>query len=91
MAPHYLRFAQALALVSGIAAPACSSHHVLEPSSDASTSDAPPLADAGTDPCATCECVFGGDMPDPPESCAARGALWCCGVIGPLAPPELPA
>ena len=94
--PRFLRFAQALALVSGIGAlPACSMHHIPEPGTDAGGGDAT-VADAGTDapyvdPCASCECVFGGDRPPPPESCEARGTPMCCYAIGPLAPPNLRA
>lgn len=93
--PRFLRFAQALALVSGIAAPACSMHHVTPPGGDAG-GDAAPLADAGPDApfvdrCAACECIFGGDTPPPPTSCEARGTPECCYAVGPLAPPDLRA
>lgn len=93
--PRFLRFAQALALVSGIGGlPACSMHHVTLPGSDAGDDAA--VSDAGTDApyvdrCASCECVFGGDLPPPPTSCEARGTPECCYTVGPLAPPNLPA
>lgn len=91
--PRYLRFARALALVSGIAAPlssGCALQHGVTP-------DTGRVADAGTDapsvdPCSTCDCVFGSDgVPDPPNSCAAMGLYSCCYAVGPLSPPELPA
>jgi hypothetical protein len=93
--PHYLRFARALALVSGIAAPGCATHHEITPTTDAAPTDSA-VADAGTDapptdPCSRCDCVFGGDTPPPPTSCEAMGTAYCCYAIGPLLPPELPA
>ncbi len=105
--PRYLRFARALALVSGIAAPmgGCAiSHDVDDTGPDRDTGpqvDAAPIADvlvsdAGTDapyvdPCLSCECVFGGDLPPPPTSCEAQGHPECCYAVGPLSPPDLPA
>lgn len=100
--PRYLRFAQALALVSGLAAPGCALDHTRG-------DDTGPLPDGGTDafvadagsdtgvdapyidPCSRCECVFGGDMPPPPGSCEAAGTPECCYLVGPLSPPDLPA
>lgn len=92
-APHFLRFAQALALVSGVVVPGCASHHLRDAPSDAAVPDTR-IVDAGRDTppvrMCDCECVFGGDMPDPPGSCAALGmAAPCCYLVGPLAPPEL--
>ena len=43
------------------------------------------------DPCLSCECVFGGDLPPPPTSCEAQGHPECCYAVGPLSPPDLPA
>lgn len=96
-APHYLRFARALALVSGIAAPmaGCAMQHGSDGDAGPVRSDAPAadtaLADAPVDVCSVCLCVFGGDLPAPPESCEAMGHTECCVTVGPLAPPDLPA
>ncbi len=92
--PHFLRFAQALALVSGLGlASGCAVSHDPLPTSDAGGGDASPLADAGADAfvlsCETCDCVFGGDTPPPPNSCEALGLFGCCATAGPLPPPEL--
>lgn len=104
--PHFLRFARALALVSGIAAPlasGCAMQHETDDTGstpDASVADTSvadtSVADAGNDapyvdPCASCDCVFGGDEPPPPNSCEAMGTPECCYAVGPLAPPELAA
>lgn len=110
--PRYLRFARALALVSGIAAPmsGCSLAHQVDdvgtrdgghdrdagPQNDAAPLPDVFVSDAGSDapyvdPCLSCECVFGGDLPPPPTSCEALGTPECCYAVGPLNPPELPA
>ncbi len=94
--PHFLRFARALALVSGTLAPIASGCAMQHQSDDTGTTPDTSVADAGTDapyvdPCASCDCVFGGDTPPPPNSCEAMGTPECCYAVGPLAPPELPA
>lgn len=69
---------------------------------DARLVDAPPPRDTGTDAppvardapvtCAECFCDFGGgrDAGRVP-SCESLGLWECCPVVGPLAPPDLPA
>lgn len=88
-APHYLRFAAALAMVSGLSG--CALDHTRE--TDAGPPpDTGPLADAGhdaPDTCDTCVCVYGGDTPPPPNSCEALGLSACCYILGPLPPPDL--
>lgn len=78
-APHYLRFARALALVSVSAlAPSVSGCCPLVPDSVA---------------CAHCTCPWaGGHTPSQPVSCSTIGReSTCCPppAIGPLAPPGL--
>lgn len=105
-APHYLRFARALALVSGTLA-GCAEAHA--PESDAATPpldapiavDAPigidaPMVDAGFDAaglgCGDCVCYFAGDAGPGALDCVAIGLeATCCYDIGPLPPPDLPA
>jgi hypothetical protein len=84
MTPHYLRFARALALVSGLAGfGGCADSHERD---DAGRSDAAAPADAGL-VCDDCECRFGADGgPGAPPECDIE----CCAVIGPLHPPDLP-
>lgn len=85
--PHYLRFAQAIALVSGALTPGCYASHVRSADApDAAMADAP-MADTGpVSPCATCDCNRG---PATPNSCETQGHFECCAALGPLAPPEL--
>ncbi|MFO0684693.1 MAG: hypothetical protein U0234_21735 [Sandaracinus sp.] len=99
--PHYLRFARALALVSTVAstggavAGCHAAHERPGDAPDAARPDArvdafaidtgPP--DTG-DRCLQCECyTMTGTLP----SCQTLGYVECCAVIGPLAPPNLPA
>lgn len=104
-APHYLRFARALALVSGVAsACACSQSHGGDDASVAPVDapaipDAPPVAvdaplvfvDAGN-VCDICRCyLFEPDAGDGAPDCTAIGAWDCCPIEGPLPPPDLPA
>lgn len=89
-APHFLRFARAIALVSSVALPGCYLTHTLEetpPPRDAGTRDAARV-DAPTDPCASCydPGACGGWEGPGREEC-----IRCCPVIGPLHPPDLPA
>lgn len=91
-APHYLRFARAVALVSVTAtSPGCYASHVRigdapdAASPDAALADAGP-PDAGGDPCATCACDYTGHDP---ASCEAQGHWQCCATLGPLPPPDL--
>ena len=67
------------------------------PGEDAGAEDAPLVADAPVendagsgDPCTGCDCGFGvGDAGVP--ACTDLGLSFCCPVVGPLAPPDLPA
>jgi hypothetical protein len=98
--PRYLRFARALALVSGLA-PGCALSHERPGGTDGGPrdagSDAGILADAPDAPpvdvpvCTTCECDYSWSMPPAPGSCQALMHWECCAVVGPLAPPDLPA
>jgi hypothetical protein len=59
---------------------------------DAGPRDAGPRD--GGDPCTTCGCysVFGNDGgPGGPPECFEVGLDFCCPVVGPLSPPDLPA
>jgi hypothetical protein len=97
--PHYLRFARAAALVTGLATlPGCYASHVRDSDDapDAQAPDAAPIPDAApvdahrddafVDVCDTCECTFGTTDP---TSCEALGYWRCCPVVGPLSPPDL--
>lgn len=86
-APHYLRFARAVALVSVAAAtPGCYASHLRpEDQPDAAMADAG-APDTGGNACSTCDCNLRG-----PGSCDARGLFMCCATLGPLSPPDLAA
>lgn len=85
MAPHYLRFARAVALVPVIASAGCYDTHVRPADApDAAVADAGPR-DAGN-PCLSCECDYTDNVPN---SCERQGLYLCCAVTGPLAPPDL--
>ena len=63
--------------------------------------DARPITDSGRDApitradapltCADCTCDFGGFDAGPIRTCESLSLWECCAVIGPLAPPDLPA
>ena len=85
-APHYLRFARAIALVSAVASPGCYLAH--ERTADAGPIDAyvPDVPDEG--PCARplpCTCPTLGN-----EGTCGGAFAACCPIVGPLAPPSLP-
>ena len=86
-APHYLRFARAVALVSLTTAPGCYASH-LRPESvpDAALADAGP-PDTAPPTCASCNC----NVRVGPTSCDALGLSTCCLTLGPLPPPNLAA
>ena len=86
-APRHLRFARALALLSGLGACASSAPPPAAP--------APPPTTTGSalpNPCARCTCDYSSTNP---PSCYALGRNDCCTdyatVEGPLRPPDLPA
>ncbi len=97
--PHYLRFARALALVStvGSAAGCHAVHERPGDAPDAAVADARQgpdavVVDAGPpdtgDRCDQCDCyTSNGPLPN----CSTVGYWECCAVVGPLAPPDLPA
>lgn len=83
--PRHLRFARALALLSGLGACASSAPVAPQPT--------PRPVAAGAehvDPCTRCVC---GESTNPP-SCWTTGSDHCCGSVvveGPLLPPNLRA
>ena len=102
---HYVRFARAIALAGTLAggAAGCASSTTPEndsgtPPSDGGTdtgsliADAAPTADSGPAndafvDCTSCQCAFGGTDSGLP-SCPSN---FCCPVLGPLSPPDLPS
>lgn len=92
VAPHYLRFARAVALVGVVASPGCYQAHERMADAgpiDAFVPDVPPPDAPDGGPCARplpCSCPTLGD----PGSCGGPYAM-CCPIVGPLAPPELRA
>jgi hypothetical protein len=91
--PHYLRFARALAFVSGLAAPGCYETHARSASTDAASDPGRDGGrDVGGDPCDLCYCPDFDD-PDGRPACSWEDpeTSICCPVVGPLSPPDLPA
>lgn len=91
--PRYLRFARALALLGAAgAAPGCLlSHERPEDGGHRDAGSDAPIVTADVPVCTTCECDYTWSAPPPPGSCQALEHWECCAVVGPLAPPELPA
>lgn len=86
---HYVRFAQAIALVGGALTPGCYAAHVRPGDApDAAIADAATHDTGPINPCASCDCNRG---PGTPTSCQAMGHYECCATLGPLPPPDLPA
>lgn len=99
-APHFLRFARALALGTTVTVAAgCASSTSPDGSADVASADSTAMdstTPADVNPCSTCECV-GLVPPDASAadsgraSCESLGLVSCCAAVGPLPPPELSA
>jgi hypothetical protein len=80
---HYVRFARAIALVSSVSSAGC--YQVHERGVDAGPDDAA-IADVPDAPCLRCTC---GTFTRT-GTCDTMGYSFCCPIVGPLAPPDLP-